>query len=104
MLNSIKSFIRETFNKHGYELQKSKLLTESDDPFFILSKLLCPNEVNSIVDAGATIGEGKTGFPPPLHHSLKFKMVKLIHKIFNTFGREYLYPNHLAMAITLRKG
>lgn len=49
-------------------------------------------------------GEGKTGFPPPLHHSLKFKMGKLIHKIFNTFGREYLYPNHLAIAITLRKG
>ena len=57
MLNSIKSFIRETFNKHGYELQKSKLLTASDDPFFILSKLLCPDEVNSIVDAGASIGE-----------------------------------------------
>ena len=57
MLNSIKSFIRETFNKHGYEFQKSKLLTTSDDPFFILSKLLCRDEVNSIVDAGASIGE-----------------------------------------------
>ena len=57
MLNSIKSFIKETLNNHGYELQKSKLLTASDDPFFVLSKLLCPNEVNSIVDAGASIGE-----------------------------------------------
>ena len=57
MLNSIKLFIKETLNKLGYELQKSKLLTASDDPFFILSKLLCPDEVNSIVDAGASIGE-----------------------------------------------
>ena len=48
-------------------------------------------------------GEGKTGFPPPIHNRLKFLMGKLIHKIFNTFGREYLYPNHLAIAITLRK-
>ena len=48
-------------------------------------------------------GEGKTGFPTPLHHGFKFMKDKLIHKIFNTFGREYLYPNHLAIAITLRK-
>ena len=57
MLNSIKLFVRETLNRLGYELQKSELLTTSDDPFFILSKLLCSDEVNSIVDAGASIGE-----------------------------------------------
>jgi len=48
-------------------------------------------------------GEGKTGFPPPHHNGLKFLKGKLIHKIFNTFGREFLYPNHLAIGITLRK-
>jgi hypothetical protein len=57
MLNSIKSFIKETLNNFGYELQKSKLLTTSDEPFFVLSKLLCPDEVKSIADAGASIGE-----------------------------------------------
>lgn len=48
-------------------------------------------------------GEGRTGFPPPLHNGFKFVMDKLIHKIFNTFGRAYLYPNHVAIAIALRK-
>ena len=57
MLNSIKSFIKETLNNFGYELQKSELLTASDDPFFVLSKLLCSDQVKCIVDAGASIGE-----------------------------------------------
>ena len=57
MLNSIKSFVKKTLNNFGYELQKSKLLTASDDPFFVLSKILCPDKVKNIIDAGASIGE-----------------------------------------------
>ena len=50
MLNSIKSIVKKTLNNFGYELQKSKLLTASDDPFFVLSKILCPDKVKNIVD------------------------------------------------------
>lgn len=62
MLNSIKSFIKASLNTLGYELHKSKMLTASDDPFFILSKLLYPEKVNIIVDAGASIGNTSTRF------------------------------------------
>lgn len=48
-------------------------------------------------------GEGKTGFPPVLKNSFRFLFGKLIHKFFRTFGRDFLYPNHLAIAVTLRK-
>jgi SAM-dependent methyltransferase len=49
-----------------------------------------------------TSGEGRTGFPPPTGGRFKFVWGRLIHKLFNTFGREYLYPNHLALALTYR--
>jgi len=45
MLNLIKSFIKKNLNNFGYELHKSKLLTASDDPFFVLSKLLYPDKL-----------------------------------------------------------
>ena len=62
MLNLIKSFIKKNLNYFGYELHNSKLLTASDDPFFVLSKLLYPDKVHCIVDAGASIGDTSTRF------------------------------------------
>ena len=45
---------------------------------------------------------GTTGFPSPVNNKLRFNWGKLIHRLFNTFGRQYLYPNHLALALTLK--
>ncbi len=47
--------------------------------------------------------QGSTGFPPPRQGIVRFMWGRLIHRIFNTFGREYLFPNHLALAVTYRK-
>jgi len=47
--------------------------------------------------------ENPTGFPSPTSGRYKFLWGRLIHRLFNTFGREYLYPNHLALALTYRR-
>jgi len=47
--------------------------------------------------------EGSTGFPPPIKSKVPFYWGRLIHKVFSTFGRGYLFPNHLAQAITFTK-
>ena len=41
-----------------------------------------------------------TGFPSPVINKLRFNWGKIIHRLFNTFGRNYLYPNHLALGLT----
>ena len=47
--------------------------------------------------------DGRSGFPPPVHNKIKFIWGRFIHRIFCTYGREYLFPNHLAQALTLKK-
>ena len=56
MLNSIKCFIKNKINKLGYEIHNSDRISSSDDPIFILSKLLSIDEVRYIIDGGASIG------------------------------------------------
>ena len=46
---------------------------------------------------------GSSGFPSPKTCKYRFLWGRLIHKVFNTFGREYLFPNHLALALTYQK-
>lgn len=75
MLNSIKSFIKKSLNSLGYELHNSRLLEASDDPFIVLSKLFYPEQINCIVDAGASIGYTSTRFsslfPSAMIHSIE---------------------------------
>jgi FkbM family methyltransferase len=56
MLNSIKSFIKKRINAFGYEIKISDQISSSDDPIFILSKILTPDKVRYIIDGGASIG------------------------------------------------
>ena len=62
MLDYIKYFIKRKIHKLGYEIHNSRLLEASDDPFIVLSKLFYPEQVNCIVDAGASIGDTSTRF------------------------------------------
>jgi hypothetical protein len=49
--------------------------------------------------------DGCTGYPPPIKSKFHFLWGRLIHKVFSTFGKEYLFPNHLAQAATfIKKG
>lgn len=56
MLDYIKYFIKRKIHKLGYEIHNSDQISSSDDPIFILSKLLSNNEVRYIIDGGASIG------------------------------------------------
>ena len=44
-------------NEFGYELKNSDQIYLSDDPIFILSKILAPDKVRYIIDGGASIGD-----------------------------------------------
>lgn len=56
MLNSLKYFIKKKINAFGYEIKSSSQISSSDDPIFILSKILSPDKVRYIIDGGASIG------------------------------------------------
>lgn len=56
MLKTIKYFIKKRINAFGYEIKSSDQISSSDDPIFILSKILVPDKVRYIIDGGASIG------------------------------------------------
>jgi len=62
MLKGIRSFLRKIFLISNYELRSKKIYEMSDDPMFVLSKILEPQKVNIIIDGGASIGETSQSF------------------------------------------
>ena len=102
MLNSIKSFIKASLNAIGYELHKSNILTASDDPFFILSKILYPDKINCIVDAGASIGNTSTRFsnlfPYARIHSIEPYSIfyRTLHEVAK--GNSNIVPHNIALS------
>jgi FkbM family methyltransferase len=49
--------IKKILGALQYSIISNKLYDDSDDPMFVLSKILEPETVNTIVDGGASIGE-----------------------------------------------
>ena len=62
MLDNIKLLLKKGINVLGYNVLSSNLHKNSDDPFFLLSKLLSSRKVKCIIDGGASIGETSKRF------------------------------------------
>lgn len=57
MLKYIRVFLTKVFSFFNYELRSKNQYKLSDDPVFVLSKILEPENVNLIIDGGASIGD-----------------------------------------------
>ena len=75
MRRIISFFLRNIFLIFNYELRQKKIYEMSDDPIFVLSKILDPKKVNMIIDGGASIGDTSqrfsTLFPNALVHAFE---------------------------------
>ena len=49
--------IKKILKALNYSIISNKLYDDSDDPMFVLSKILDPQTVKTIIDGGASIGE-----------------------------------------------
>ena len=94
MLSLCKFITKRIVSSFKYEFRNKEVFKISDDPFFILSKFLDREQVNIIIDGGASIGETTQRFsklfpnalihafePFPDFYSLLKKKAKLNDKI-----------------------
>jgi SAM-dependent methyltransferase len=47
--------------------------------------------------------DGSYSYPPPCLNRLRLQQSRIIHKLFNTFGRGMLYRSHIAIGALLQK-
>ena len=93
MLDNIKSFIKKRINGFGYEIHNSAQFSSSDDPIFILSKLLFIDKVFCIIDGGASIGNTSVRLSN-LFPKAKVFSIDPYPPFFNALTRvSKLYPN-----------
>ena len=58
----MKKIVKKILSLLNYSIISNKLFDDSDDPMFVLSKILEPNKVNMIIDGGASIGDTSQSF------------------------------------------
>lgn len=54
------------------------------------------------VDRNLSI-DGKYTLPSPTNTKIKYLFSKVIHKLFNTFGRSMIFPSHVATGVVIKK-
>lgn len=57
MLNLVKKLIHSILDLLGYHLRRNKTIEQSDDPYHAISILLDKEKTQTIIDAGASIGD-----------------------------------------------
>ena len=57
MLNFLKNKLLFMMSKFGYNIRKQVIIDKSNNPIWVVSKILNVDKVNIIVDAGASIGD-----------------------------------------------
>ena len=62
MLKVLSLFLRKIFLIFNCELRPKNIYEMSDDPMFVLSKILEPQKVNIVIDGGASIGDTSESF------------------------------------------
>lgn len=62
MIQTLKSFFKKGFARCGFDIRSQKKLTLSDDPIYIISKILDPLDVKFVIDGGASIGHTSQKF------------------------------------------
>lgn len=97
-----KLYIKKLLNGIGFEIFNKKLLEKTDDPYFVLSKVLMDYEVRTIIDGGASIGSTSLKlaklFPKACIHSIEpyppfFEKLSKISK-----NQKRVKPHQLAFA------
>lgn len=48
--------------------------------------------------------DGTYSYPPPCRAGVRFWVSKVVHRVFNTFGRGMFQPSHVAVAAVFRVG
>lgn len=75
MLKKLLKLINYLVNLLGFEIRNTQKLSKSDDPFFVVSKILLKEDVNLIIDAGASIGNTSkylsSLFPKAVIHAIE---------------------------------
>lgn len=75
MVKTFKNIFKLSLDKLGYEVRNKSQFEKSDDPFCILSKVLDPISIKTIVDAGASIGKTSQKFsqifPDAIVHAIE---------------------------------
>ena len=57
MLKFFKNIIKKLFMHYNLEIRNYSQFETSDDPYQIISKIINPNDVDTIIDGGASIGD-----------------------------------------------
>lgn len=75
MVKTIKNILKLSLDKLGYEVRNKCQIESSDDPYCILSQVLDPISIKTIVDAGASIGKTSEKFsqifPDAIVHAIE---------------------------------
>ena len=102
MLMSVKQNMKKVLSYLGFEIINKKLIEQAEDPYFVLSKILSNYDVETIIDAGASIGSTSLNFaklfPQACVHAVEpyppfYKKLSELTKI-----KKQVKPHQLAFA------
>ena len=91
---------------HGYPIDCWRLMPDFYTKYAELRNLTIDQNLFRYLGFGPVDSYKKphsSGFPLPLRKGLYFYYSKLIHKIFNTNGRNHLFSNHIAIGLVMTK-
>ena len=91
---------------HNYPIDCYRLLPDWYIKYAETRNCILHEDTFEFVGIGKVIdyrqGKNEYSFPPPVSkNSFKYQYSKIIHKLFNTFGRGMTYPGFIAIGVVL---